>query len=201
MPDRGEITQLLHELNQTESSERERLLDRLIPLVYGELKALARANRYRWGGPSPAGTTSLVHEVYARLAQGDNDYPGRRQFFCLASKAMRSILIDNARRHQRQKRGGGIAPLPLNEEVLVSAERSSELIALDEALSVLEAQEPELSQIVECRCFGGLTIEETATALGVSPATIKRRWTLARAWLFRELGPGQGGLAEVPSPR
>lgn len=192
MPDSGEITGLLGELAEADDSGRERVLDQLIPLVYGELKALARANRYRWSGQPGTGTTSLVHEAYARLAASDGSYPGRRQFFCVASKAMRSILIDNARRHRRQKRGGGVAPLPLNEETLVSAERSAELLALDEALNQLEKREPTLAQIVECRCFGGLTVEETATALELSPATIKRRWTLAKAWLFRELAPTLG---------
>jgi len=201
MADSGEITQLLDELNQSEASERERVLDRLVPLVYSELKALARANRYRWGAQPSAGTTSLVHEAYARLATKDRAYPGRRQFFCLASKTMRSILIDNARLHQRQKRGGGVRPVSLNEETLVSAERSSELLALDEALRRLEEKEPALSQIVECRCFGGLTVEETATALDLSPATIKRRWTLARAWLFRQLGPAAQGAGITSSLR
>jgi RNA polymerase sigma factor (TIGR02999 family) len=111
---------------------------------------------------------------------------------------MRSILIDNARHYQRQKRGGGMAPLPLNEETLVSAERSAELIALDEALHSLADQEPALAQIVECRCFGGLTVEETAMALEVSPATIKRRWALARAWLFRQLSVGTETPASLP---
>ena len=198
MPDNVEITGLLGELAEADDSGRRRVLDQLIPLVYGELKALARANRYRWSGQPSSGTTSLVHEAYTRLAATGGSYAGRRQFFCVASKAMRSILIDNARHHQRLKRGGGVASLPLNEETLVSAERSAELLALDEALSELEQREPQLAQIVECRCFGGLTVEETATALAVSPATIKRRWTLARAWLIRQLGPAPGG-GQAPS--
>lgn len=189
----GDITGLLQDLAGADGRARAQVLDQLIPLVYGELKALAHANRYRWGGAPSAGTTSLVHEAYARLASNDRGYPGRRQFFCVASKAMRSILIDNARLHQRRKRGGGLAALPLREEMLVSDERSAELLALDEAMNRLEQSHPDLAQIVECRCFGGLTVEETADALDLSPATIKRRWALARAWLFRQLEPAETG--------
>jgi RNA polymerase sigma factor (TIGR02999 family) len=102
---------------------------------------------------------------------------------------MRSILIDNARWHTRQKRGGGRTPIPLEESILVSAERAGELLELDDALDRLERREPRLARIVECRCFGGLTVDETAAALEVSPATVKRGWSLARAWLYRELRP------------
>lgn len=194
----GEITQLLSQLGpgseDEQSDDRSEVLSRLMPLVYGELKLLARSNRYRWhGGEASPGTTSLVHEAYARLANYDDvSYENRRQFYYIASRAMRSILIDNARRYLREKRGGGVRPLPLDEDRLVSAERSEELLALDEALGRLEEREPDLSKIVECRTFGGLTVEETAEALAVSSATVKRRWSLARAWLYRELGGGEG---------
>jgi RNA polymerase sigma factor (TIGR02999 family) len=193
MSEIGEITQLLSQLGDAaasgEQQDRGEVLSRLMPLVYGELKVLARSNRYRWhGGESSPGTTSLVHEAYAKLARhSDADYENRRQFFCIASKAMRSILIDNARHYLRQKRGSGLKPLPLDEDRLVSAERSEELIALDEALDRLDEKEPGLARIVECRTFGGLTVDETADALAISPATVKRRWSLARAWLYREL--------------
>ena len=134
------------------------------------------------------GTTSRVHEAYLKLAdQTRADYANRRQFYALASKAMRSILIDNARWHGRQKRGGGRSPAPLEESMLVSAERSEELLALDEALGELESRDPRLARIVECRCFGGLTVDETAEALEVSPATVKRGWSLARTLLYRAL--------------
>jgi RNA polymerase sigma factor (TIGR02999 family) len=188
MTEIGEITRLLQRLEREPAVHRPALLDQLMPLVYGELKALARTNRYRWNGLQAPGTTSLVHEAYLKLAeQGPTAKANRRQFFALASRAMRSILIDNARWHGRQKRGGGRNPLPLDESTLVSAERSEELIALDQGLTSLEEQEPRLARIVECRCFGGLTVEETAEALEVSPATVKRGWRLARAWLYREL--------------
>ena len=193
MSEIGEITQLLSQLGDEsadgENRKRGEVLAQLMPLVYSELKVLARSNRYRWhGGEASPGTTSLVHEAYAKLARhNDANYENRRQFFCIASKAMRSILIDNARRYLRQKRGSGLKPLPLDEDRLVSAERSQELIALDEALDRLDEREPGLARIVECRTFGGLTVDETADALEISPATVKRRWSLARAWLYREL--------------
>ncbi len=193
MADIGEITGLLSKLDGLPAGagaeDRNRILGRLMPLVYGELKALARSNRYRWHGSKLSlGTTSLVHEAYMKLAVGsDFSYESRRQFFCIASRAMRSILIDNARWHTRQKRGGTDNPLPLDEVRLVSEERSADLLALDTALSELDEHRPELARIVECRTFGGLTITETAGSLDISPATVKRRWTLAKAWLSREL--------------
>ena len=184
----GDITRLLEQLDSKPGEAREIVLAELMPLVYGELKALARSNRYRWNGVESLGTTSLVHEAYLKLAnQARSEFSNRRQFYALASKAMRSILIDNARWHSRQKRGGGQRPAALEESMLVSAERSEDLLALDEALGRLEDREPRLARIVECRCFGGLTVDETAEALDVSPATVKRGWSLARAWLYRLL--------------
>lgn len=190
MSDAGEITRALREAGCRSMASADPVLDRLMPLVYGELKLLARSNRRRQGGRFDPGTTSLVHEAYARLAQIDGiAATNRRQFFCVASKAMRSILIDNARRHARQKRGGGEVALPLDEQRLVSADRADQLLAIDEALTRLGVERPGLESIVECRCFGGLTVEETAEALEISTATVKRRWSLARSWLYRELGP------------
>jgi len=184
----GEITRLLEQLDTEQGAARTAVLDQLMPLVYGELKALARANRYRWSGLEAPGTTSLVHEAFLKLSdQASVGLTNRHQFFALASRAMRSILIDNARWHGREKRGGGKAPLALSESMLVSAERSTELLALDEALGRLEEREPRLARIVECRCFGGLTVDETGEALEISPATVKRGWSLARTWLYREL--------------
>ena len=188
MNDPGEITQLLGRLDQERGAAKEAVLEQIMPLVYGELKALARGNRYRWDGFRSPGTTSLVHEAYLKLSgQTHFGYANRRHFFSVASKAMRCILIDNARWHGRKKRCGGGAQENLQESMLVSAERSEELLGLDEALGLLTEREPRLASIVECRCFGGLTVDETAEALAVSPATVKRGWSLARAWLFRQL--------------
>ncbi|HSL17304.1 MAG TPA: ECF-type sigma factor [Methylomirabilota bacterium] len=184
----GDITQLLERLDGEQGDSRTAALEQLMPLVYSELKVLARANRVRWRGVETPGTTSLVHEAYLRLAgQAGLGHAGRRQFYALASRAMRSILIDNARWNGRAKRGGGRARASLEDSMLVSAERSEELLALDEALTRLEVQEPRLARIVECRCFGGLTVEETAEALELSSATVKRGWSLARTWLYRAL--------------
>lgn len=188
MDDIGEITQLLERLDRDRGTARDAVLEQLMPMVYRELKELARANRYRFAGDAGPGTTSLVHEAYLKLAGGAGaSYANRRHFFAIASRAMRSILVDNARRQSRQKRGGGRRQAPLGESMLVSAERPEELLALDEALDRLDSREPRLARIVECRCFGGLTIDETAEALEVSPATVKRGWSLARTWLYREL--------------
>jgi len=185
--DVGEITRLLEQLDDERGDGRAAVLSELMPLVYGELKSLARANRYRWNGVESPGTTSLVHEAYLKLADAGGEFANRRHFYAVASRAMRSILIDNARWHGRAKRGGGRPPAVLEESMLVSAERSEELLALDEALNHLEHREPRLARIVECRCFGGLTVDETAAALEISPATVKRGWSLARTWLYRAL--------------
>lgn len=188
MTARGEITRVLERLDGVRGEGRAAVLEELVPMVYSELKSLARANRYRWQGDPSPGTTSLVHEAYLKIANGRAaGFDNRHEFYALASRAMRSILVDNARWHGRQKRGGGRADASLDEVMPVSAERSDELVALDEALERLEDLRPRLARIVECRCFGGLTVEETAAALAVSTATVKRGWSLARTWLFREL--------------
>jgi RNA polymerase sigma factor (TIGR02999 family) len=173
---------MLDRLARSTGPGREEIQERLVRLVYDELKILARASRYRWRGPNPPGTTSLVHEAYLKLVHCGASYAGRRQFFAIASRVLRSVLVDNARRHLRRKRGGGLAQVDLQDKLLVSAARSDDLLAVDEALEELERQEPRLARIVECRCFGGLTTEETAEALEISPATVKRGWTLACAF-------------------
>jgi RNA polymerase sigma factor (TIGR02999 family) len=180
----GEVTSLLIELGEGKQGA----LDRLLPLVYGELHVLARAQRYRWRGPDTPSTTSLLHDAFLRLVdQTRIEWQNRRQFFYLASLAMRHVLVDNARRTHRRKRGGGLRHVPVDDVVLVSEERGEELLALDEALTRLEAEDERLGKIVECRFFGGLTIEETGEALDISPATVKRGWTLARSLLYRAL--------------
>jgi RNA polymerase sigma factor (TIGR02999 family) len=198
MTEMGDITRLLDELAGANASASPEVLERLMPLVYEELRSLARSNRYRWQGTGHPGTTSLVHEAYLKMAQGAAvNYRSRGQFFAIASKAMRSILVDNARWHRSQKRGGGRRRVPLENVDLVSAERSDELLAVDEALKELEREAPDLVTIVVCRVFGGLTVEESAEALDVSTATVKRRWRLAKAWLFREL---KGLASEASTP-
>ena len=186
--DPGDVTQLLIEFGRGDAD----VLERLIPLVYDELHILARSHRYRWHGYENAlGTTSIVHEAYMKLVdQNHVEWKSRSQFYCIASHAMRSVLVDNARAHQAKKRGGDRQKVAADDTQLVSAERSAELIALDEALDRLQEADDELATVVECRFFGGLTIEETGEALSMSPATVKRRWTMAQTWLYKELQPG-----------
>jgi RNA polymerase sigma factor (TIGR02999 family) len=162
---------------------------RLIALVYRELQHLAHHHRYRWDGEPTPGTTSLVHEAYTRIvSQPEPRYASRGEFFKLASRAMRSVLVDSARYHQRRKRGGGVVHVPAEDSLLVSEQRFDELLALDRALDRLEREHPRLVQVTECRCFAGLSVEETAQALNVSTATVKRDWNVARAMLYRDMG-------------
>lgn len=166
-------------------------LDELMPLIYRELQGLARSHLNR--NRADLGTESLVHEAYLRLAKVDLESRDRSQFFALASKAMRSLLVDAARRSRRIKRGGDqervdVEPDALASGRLFSAERAEDLLAVDEALKSLKRDDPQLIQIVECRFFGGLSVEDTARALDLSPATIKRRWSAAKLRLYDQLG-------------
>lgn len=185
------VTQLLLELR---AGDRD-ALNQLLPLVYHQLHELARQQRRRWSGDETLDTTALVHEAYLRLA-GDSApvWENRAHFMAVASRAMRHILVDYAKRQHRAKRGGHHARVALDEiEAALHAatdpgEAGTEaLIALDEALRRLEQRDTRQSRIVECRFFGGMAIRETAEALGLSPATVKRGWAMAQAWLHREL--------------
>jgi RNA polymerase sigma factor (TIGR02999 family) len=165
-------------------------LDRLVPIVYDELRRLAH---HYMRGERPGHTlqtTALVNEVYLRLAGIRGlQWRDRAHFFAMAGTLMRRVLVDYARRQGRGKRGGGIAVTSLDGHAVTSAP-SVDIVALDEALQRLAAVDPQQSRIVELRFFGGLTIEETAAALEISPATAKRDWTTARAWLHHELTTG-----------
>jgi RNA polymerase sigma factor (TIGR02999 family) len=179
-----EVTRLLHVWRAGD----EGALEQLTPLVYHELHRLAR--RYMAGEQSghTLQTTALVHEVYLRLVDAKNvDWQNRVHFYALCAGLMRRILVDFARSRNYQKRGGQFAHIQLEEAVTVSGVVSSELLAVDEALKQLAAVAPRKSEVVELRFFGGLTVEETATALQVSPETVMRDWKLAKAWLLREL--------------
>jgi RNA polymerase sigma factor (TIGR02999 family) len=187
----AEITALLAAAQGGDAGE---LVRRLYPLVYDQLARIAHHHRRGFRDDLSPGTASLVHQAYLKLVEQTGiDWRSRGQFFGLASRAMRSLLVDNARRAGRAKREGGRARVALDEAMLVSAARSEELLDLDRALDRLAATEERLARIVECRFFGGLTIEETAEALDLSPASVKRGWTVARAWLYRELAPPPGG--------
>ncbi|MEL6614374.1 MAG: ECF-type sigma factor [Bacteroidota bacterium] len=164
-------------------------LERLVPLVYDELRLLARRQRRQRGADETLNTTALVHEAYARMAGGNGAYADRTHFFRVAARVMRSVIVDRARAQSAQKRGGRERPLALDEERLVPPERTEEVLALDEALDRLSALSPRQGEVVELRYFVGLTIPETAEVLGISPATVKREWTVARAWLHNALAP------------
>lgn len=159
-------------------------LEELVPLVYDELRVLAQRQLTKERDGHTLSATALVHEAYLNLAAGAapslND---RVHFFAIASRVMRRVLVWHARRRNAAKRGGGVIAVTLDEAAVVDAGTADEILALDEALAALEKLDPRLCQVVDCRHFGGLTVPETARALGVSAATVKRDWTTARAWL------------------
>jgi RNA polymerase sigma factor (TIGR02999 family) len=179
-----EITQLLQQVSNGDRGA----IDRLLPLVYEQLRKMAHQQRLRWQGEATLNTTALVHEAYMRLSEGaDLDLESRLHFLRVAAKAMRYILLDHAKAKKRLKRGGDQQRVPFEEALAVSEAEAEELLALDEALSRLEAINERQSQIIECRFFGGMTIEDTAHALNISAPTVKRGWAMARAWLYREM--------------
>jgi len=162
--------------------------NRLMPLVYEELRRLARQYLQRERPDHTLQATGLVHEAYLRLVdQSTTTWQNRAHFFGVAAQVMRRILVDYARTHRAEKRGGGWDKLVFDEAISLSTERSIDLVALDDALKDLLALDPHQSQIVELRFFGGLTIEEVAEVLDVSPRTVKREWRMAKAWLRREI--------------
>lgn len=180
-----EITELLEALGEG----RDGALDELFATVYGELRRLAHGQRRRWRGEETLNTTALLHEAYLKLAGARRRrWPDRGHFFAVASRAMRQILIDRARRSRAERRGGGRGPVPLAEAPpRIPPAVREELLALDAAMRRLEAVDVRQVRVVECRFFGGLGVAETAEAVGVSTATVKRDWRAARAWLYHEL--------------
>lgn len=183
MADPHQITRLL---DQARDGDREALA-RMIPLVYDELRALARRQRRRTGPSETINTTALVHEAYEKLARGRKTFADRQHFFRVAARAMRDVLVDHARAQNAQKRGGGEKPLPLDESRLVPPQEAARVLALDEALTRLASLDARQAEIVELRYFVGLTIPEAAEVLDLSAATVKRDWTAARAWLLHTL--------------
>ena len=184
MQDRDDITRLLAAVSAGKADARNALYES----VYTELRLIASAHRRRWHGNDTMNTTALIHEAYVKIAApNDGDFASRAHFFATASKAMRQVLIDYAERANAAKRGGAARPVTLDDNVPGRSATIDELLQLEQLLKELEKDEPRHARIVECRVFGGLTIDETATALDVSPATIKRDWALVSAWLYREL--------------
>lgn len=161
-------------------------MNELTPEIYDALKKLARGQRLRVWAKQPLSTRSIIHEAYLKLVEARPEVESE-SFLLMASSAMRSVLVDNARHWQRQKRGGDTTDVPLDQVQLVSLHRTDELIELDKALNELEADHPRLAQVFECRTFGGLSIEETAKAAGLSPATVKRDWLAARTLLYQKM--------------
>lgn len=185
------VSDLLNELRAGQTHA----FSELLPLVYDELHRLAAQQRRRWQGDETLNTTALLHEAYLKLVdQSAPQWRNRAHFLAVASTAMRQILLDYAKRKRSAKRGGRYRHEPLHElEAALKGpidppDAQAEILAeLDQSLRRLEAHDPRHSRIVECRFFGGMTIEETAEALGISPATVKRGWAMAQAWLYRDL--------------
>ncbi len=186
----GDVSQLLVAWNNGDRAA----LDQLMPLVYQELRRMARRQMGRLQPGQTLQTTDLIHEAYERLVgQPDKQWQNRSHFFAVGARAMRHILVDYARTRQAAKRGGGVRPASLDERMFASDERAAELVAVDAALIKLGTLHLRQSRVVEYRFFGGLTVEETAEALQVSPNTVLRDWRMAKAWLHRALGSEREG--------
>jgi RNA polymerase sigma factor (TIGR02999 family) len=184
----NDLTELLADASSGDTDA----FERIFPLVYEELRQLAAAQLRRERPDHTLGATALVHEAYLRLIGGVDTFAGRAHFFGIAARAMRRILVEHARRRNARKRSQRHqVTLDTGLELAASAP-SDEVLAVDESLTRLAARDPRAAQVVECRYFAGFSIEETAEAMGISPATVKRDWLMARAWLFRDLEPGSG---------
>jgi len=186
----GDVTRLLSAWTNGDHEA----LDELMPLVYGELRRIAQ---HQWSGQPSGHTlqpTALIHEAYLKLVNhGPRTFQSRAHFFAVASMAMRQVLVNHAEARLAGKRGGGQADIPLDEIELAVQRESAEVLALHAALQDLEALDPRKSRVVEMRYFGGLSIEETAEALGISTVTVIRDWRTARAWLARAIGMSRIG--------
>jgi RNA polymerase sigma-70 factor (ECF subfamily) len=178
-----DVTELIEAWQQGDAQA----LERLLPLVYGELRRVARARLRGERGGHTLQPTALVHEAYLRLAGGRVTPRNRTHLFAMAARLMRQILVDHARRKDARKRGGAATAVTLHSAVAAPEIPTIDILALDEALNELHALDPRLCRVVELRFFTGLNIDETAQALGASPATVERDWTVAKAWLHQRL--------------
>jgi RNA polymerase sigma-70 factor, ECF subfamily len=186
-PVSGEVTQLLKAMRGGDSSAAEHLL----PLVYSELHRLAQAYMRRERPDHTLQATALINEAYLRLVGEDIDWNSRAHFIGLAAHVMRQVLVDYARAHAAQRRAGGLQRVEMEDDLAIAPERLDEVVWLDEALKLLTAENARQGRVVELRYFGGLSVEEIARILEVSPRSVKRDWSLARIWLFRHLRPGE----------
>ena len=186
-PSPSNVTEMLHDWSD---GDRE-ALDKLVPIVYEELRRQAARYLRRERPGHTLQTTALIHEAYIRLIDQKNvRWQNRAHFYAIAAQLMRRILVDHARSRQAAKRGGSDIKLPLEEAMIASKGREVDLVALDEALERLAAIDPQQCRVVELRFFSGMSVEETAEVLGVSPRTVKRDWNVAKAWLRREISEG-----------
>jgi RNA polymerase sigma factor (TIGR02999 family) len=193
-----QFTQLLHEWNDG----KKEALDQLMPIIYDELRKLAKRYLYSERRDHTLRATALVNEAYVRLVQSDATYQDRVHFYAVAAKTLRHILVDYAKARKRNKRGGGVENMPIDEAILVGPESDKGLVELDDALNGLAEHDPGKAKIVELVFFGGLTYEEAADVLGSSRATVFREMKMAKAWLHRELTRSVDGNSSVavPSP-
>jgi RNA polymerase sigma-70 factor (ECF subfamily) len=183
----NQVTQLLLDWGNGDKAA----LDKLVPVVYQELRRLAAYYMRRERPGHTLQTSALVNEAYMRLVDySQMRWQSRAHFFAVAAQAMRRILVEHARKRHFAKRGGGAVKVSFDEAAIVSQEQASELVALDDALTSLEAMDQRKARIVELRYIGGLNIEETAEVLAISPATVQREWRAAKAWLYREIKEG-----------
>jgi RNA polymerase sigma factor (TIGR02999 family) len=181
----GEVTRLLEAAEAGDGSA----LDRLVPLVYEDLRRVAHRQLDREGGGHTLQTTALIHEAYLKLAGGGSvSATSRAHFLAIAARAMRQVLVDYARRRKAAKRGGGVISVTLGDEAQPADRSAEDLLALDEALEQLD---PRQRQVIECRFFGGMEEKDIAVVLGVSERTVRRDWVKARAWLYQSLYPGK----------
>lgn len=180
----ADVTEMLKAVRAGDSSAPEKLL----PIVYEELRKLAHGYMKNERADHTLQATALVHEAYVQLVDWKNvSWQNRAHFFALAAKLMRNILVDHARERNAKKRGGGVPAIALDDAVSFPDQQTVDLIILDDALEELNKFDPIQARVVELRFFGGLTIEETAHALGISDSTVKREWRIAKAWLFDRL--------------
>jgi RNA polymerase sigma-70 factor (ECF subfamily) len=184
--DSGQVTQLLKAMHAGDAQAAESLL----PLVYAELHRLAKGYMRRERPDHTLQATALINEAYLKLVGEDIDWNSRAHFIGLAANVMRRVLVDYARAHNAEQRGGGLQRVEMQDELAISAQQLDEVEHLDEALKKLEKENPRQARVVELRYFGGLSVEQIGALLQIAPRSVKRDWALARIWLFRQLRPG-----------
>jgi RNA polymerase sigma-70 factor (ECF subfamily) len=190
----GEVTRLLKAMRAGDASAA----DNLLPLVYAELHRIAEAYMRRERPDHTLQPTALINEAYLRLVGEDIDWNSRGHFIGLAAHVMRRVLVDYARQHNAERRAGGLQRVEMEDNLAISPERLDEVLFLDSALAKLKEKSPRQAQVVELKYFGGLSVEQIASTLDVAPRSVKRDWSLARMFLYRELNPG-AALPEADS--